>query len=51
MKVILRKSLALEIAKTKTDKTFMASKYNFKTHFGISQEADTKKTIFAKHFG
>ena len=33
--VIVRKSLVLEIAKKKTNKTFMASKYTFKTPFGI----------------
>ena len=33
--VTLRKSLFLEIAKKKTYKTFIASKDNFKTHFGI----------------
>lgn len=35
MELILRKSLVLESKKTQTNKTFMASKRNFKTHFGV----------------
>jgi len=35
MEVMLRKSLVLEIKKTQTNKTFMASKQNFKAHFGV----------------
>ena len=35
MEVMLRKSLVLEIKKTQTNKTSMASKYNFNTHFGV----------------
>jgi len=34
MEVTLRKSLVVEIKK-KTNKTFMASEQNFKTHFGV----------------
>ena len=35
MAVMLRKSLVLEIKKTQTNETFMASKYNYNTHFGF----------------
>ena len=35
MKVMLRKSLVLEIKKIQTNKTFMALKYNFNAHFGV----------------
>ena len=35
MEVVLRKSLVLEIKKTPANKTFMASKYNFNTHFDV----------------
>ena len=35
MEVMLRKSLVLEIKKTQTSKTFMASKDNFNTHFSV----------------
>ena len=35
MEVMLRKILVLEMKKTRTSKTFMASKYNFNTHFGV----------------
>ena len=37
MEVVLRNSLVLEINKTQTNKTFMASRYtcNFNRHFGF----------------
>lgn len=35
MGVTLGKRFVFEITKKKTDKTFKASKHNFKTHFGI----------------
>ena len=35
MAVMLRKSLALEIKKTQTNKSFLASRYNFNAHFGV----------------
>ena len=41
MGVVVRKSLILEIAK-KNNKTFTASKHNFKRHFGITWYNDIK---------
>ena len=35
MEMMLTKRLFLEIKKTQTNKTFMALKYNFNTHFGV----------------
>ena len=35
MEVMLRKSLVLEIKKTQTSKTFMASKDNFNMYFSV----------------
>jgi len=35
MEMTLRKGLVLDITKEKANKTFMASKHNFKAHFGI----------------
>ena len=32
---MLRKSFVLQIKKTQTNKTFVASKHNVKTHFGV----------------
>jgi len=35
MELTLRKNLVLQIKKTQTNKTVMASKNNFKAHFGV----------------